>query len=258
MHAQFVTAKCSLFLGDACSFYGSLTSSWPPNLPSLPSTSSTSCVRHHHIRSLTQVYELQASGRSFSSGQQGILCKALWHDSTALCNPSSSPYFLLHAKREFKRGNVVSKLSEGDSALATSNEALAAQSSATGASNETEESAPRRPTASLRKAGDDIVDILRVFLGLLQNPVGSVDVYAAAGRIALERVKADAEALCEREDGEEGETKLQVVFELLRTTKLLALDVDLIRSARKQETLMGRLKQAEVHCKQAISLAEAL
>lgn len=112
-------------------------------------------------------------------------------------------------------------------------------------------SEPRSSKPAIATAGDKMVNILTVFNGLLERPFGSGQSIASAGYVVLERIKNDADSQCEGD-------KQQIVFELLRVVKLLTMDMDLVASAQKPQTLVDRLNQARLHCKQAISLARAL
>jgi hypothetical protein len=50
----------------------------------------------------------------------------------------------------------------------------------------------------------------------------------------------------------------QLLFEVIRVTRLLDMDMKLIRAAQKEATLLERLDTARKHCKEAILLANAL
>ena len=111
----------------------------------------------------------------------------------------------------------------------------------------------RKKAAPVVARGVGIVDILTIFGNLLERPFSSGGTIAAAGYVVIEKVSADVEAM-----SDDPEVNQQYVFELLRLAKLLSVDMDMVASSRKLETLLERLQQATAHTKQAIQLAQAL
>ena len=111
----------------------------------------------------------------------------------------------------------------------------------------------RKKAAPVVARGVGIIDILTIFCNLLERPFSAGGTIAAAGYVVIEKVSADVEAM-----SDDPEVNQQYVFELLRLAKLLSVDMDMVASARKLETLLERLQQATAHTKQAIQLAKAL
>ena len=111
----------------------------------------------------------------------------------------------------------------------------------------------RMKPAPVVAKGAGIVDVLNIFVNLLERPFSAGATIAAAGYVVIEKVSADVEAL-----SDDPKVNQQYVFELLRLAKLLSVDMDMVASARKLETLLERLQQATAHAKQAIQLAKAL
>ncbi|GJP37938.1 hypothetical protein CLOM_g22386 [Closterium sp. NIES-68] len=141
---------------------------------------------------------------------------------------------------------------------------------------------------------ETILDVLFVFGGLLDRPFGSGQSIAAAGRVVLARIEQEMDALrCEDEGGAaaaaamrtgaaavprsglegvaadttEGEgqarrggagNRQQVLFELVRMVQLLAVDVQMVGAAVKEETLLKRLEEAKSHCQLAMRLVKSL
>jgi hypothetical protein len=104
-----------------------------------------------------------------------------------------------------------------------------------------------------RGNGRAIANMLTVFGGLLDRPFGSGAAVAAAGSAVIERVQDEVETLKQEERVNE-----QLLFEVIRVTRLLDMDMKLIRAAQKEATLLERLDTARKHCKEAILLANAL
>ncbi|KAH7365441.1 hypothetical protein KP509_18G028300 [Ceratopteris richardii] len=100
--------------------------------------------------------------------------------------------------------------------------------------------------------GAAIADVLQIFNNLLERPYGGGVPVANAGGAVIERVTNDVQEL----RGQEGVSD-QVLFELLKVVKFLEMDMELVRAAQKEETLMQRLEAAQVHCKQAIAIANS-
>ncbi|GBG74771.1 hypothetical protein CBR_g19283 [Chara braunii] len=101
--------------------------------------------------------------------------------------------------------------------------------------------------------GAQVADILYVFGGLLDRPFSDGDMIAKAGRIAIERLQGDVKELFQHDDVDQ-----QLLFELERCLKLLNVHIDLIGAAKKRETLLQRLEEAKVPCRQAMQIAENL
>lgn len=132
------------------------------------------------------------------------------------------------------------------------------------------------------KLGEAIVDVLYVFGGLLDRPFGSGQSLAAAGAVVVARVRAEVGAALpqgtsgvpqpETEEGripaqsapltatspQEEQKKVQICFEILRLMQLLSVDLELMKAAVKEETLLPRLEAAKAKCKTAMGLAKQL
>lgn len=113
--------------------------------------------------------------------------------------------------------------------------------------------AGRRFVDLKRGKGLVIADVLMVFGGLLDRPFGSGRSIAGAGEVVIERVLKETEILRGKDDVDE-----RLIFELLRVLRLLEMDLELLRAARKDETLLERLEGAKVHCRQAVLIANAM
>lgn len=109
------------------------------------------------------------------------------------------------------------------------------------------------PIPITRGNGQTIVNILSVFRGLLDRPFGSGASVAAAGSAVIERVQDEIETI-----KEEDRVNEQLLFEVIRVTRLLDMDMKLISAAQKESTLLERLDTARKHCQEAILLANAL
>lgn len=97
-----------------------------------------------------------------------------------------------------------------------------------------------------------IAELLQIFGNLLERPFGGGECVANAGAVVIERVALDAQAL----RGQEGVSD-QIIFEMLKLLRLLEMDMDLVRAARKEETLLKRLESAKAHCRQAFLIASS-
>lgn len=97
-----------------------------------------------------------------------------------------------------------------------------------------------------------IAELLQIFGHLLERPFGGGESVANAGGAVIERVVTDAQGL----RGQEGVND-QVIFELLKVIRLLEMDMELVRAAKKEETLVKRLETAKMHCKQAFVIARS-
>eukprot|EP01018_Ginkgo_biloba_P008881 Gb_15735 [translate_table: standard] len=106
-----------------------------------------------------------------------------------------------------------------------------------------------------RPKGAVVADFLGKLEFLLDRPFGSgsADTLASVGGIVVEKVKEEIDVI--RAKDEVPEHKIN---ELVRVVRLLEVDLRFVRSARKEETLCQRLEQAQMHCKQAILVANAL
>ncbi|KAG0622809.1 hypothetical protein M758_3G125300 [Ceratodon purpureus] len=109
------------------------------------------------------------------------------------------------------------------------------------------------PIPTTRGNGRNIVNILTVFGGLLDRPFGNGASVAAAGSAVIERVQEEIETL-----KDEDRVNEQLLFEVIRITRLLEMDMKLLSAAQKESTLLERLDSARQHCKEAILLANAL
>lgn len=101
--------------------------------------------------------------------------------------------------------------------------------------------------------GEIVARMLSVFKGLLDRPFGSGASVAAAGSAVIERVQEEIETLTQEDQVNE-----QLLFEVIRVTRLLEMDMKLIGAAQKESTLLERLDSARNHCQEAILLANAL
>ncbi|KAJ7555092.1 hypothetical protein O6H91_05G022200 [Diphasiastrum complanatum] len=128
-----------------------------------------------------------------------------------------------------------------------------AQASEEGSIKQESDGISREKKVPRKRNGAAIVDVLKVFEGLLERPSGSGQIMAAAGSVVVERVKAEAESLHNKDDVE-----AQLIFELLRSVQLLEMDMQLVVAARKESTLLERLSKAKERCQQAIKLANSL
>jgi len=111
------------------------------------------------------------------------------------------------------------------------------------------------PIPITRGNGEAIASMLSMFKGLLDRPFGTGANVAATGSAVIERVQEEIENL-KQEVGDEVDE--QLVFEIIRVTKLLEMDMKLISAAQKESTLLERLDSARKHCQEAILLANAL
>lgn len=111
------------------------------------------------------------------------------------------------------------------------------------------------PIPITRGNGEAIASMLFMFKGLLDRPFGTGANVAATGSAVIERVQEEIEVL-KQEVGDEVDE--QLVFEVIRVTKLLEMDMKLISAAQKESTLLERLDSARKHCQEAILLANAL
>lgn len=134
---------------------------------------------------------------------------------------------------------------------------------------------PPRPSL-----GDQIQDVLYIYGGLLDRPFGSGQSLAAAGAVVVERVRAEVNAALPSGAGQAGpageqgmpvssapimaatpqeeQKKVQVCFEILRLMQLLSVDLEMMKAAVKEETLLPRLEAAKGKCKSAMALARHL
>ena len=101
--------------------------------------------------------------------------------------------------------------------------------------------------------GKTLASIFTVFGGLLDRPFGSGASVAAAGSAVIERVEDEIETLRKEDEVDE-----QLLFEVIRVTRLLDMDMKLISAAQKESTLLERLDTARKHCQDAILLVNAL
>lgn len=101
--------------------------------------------------------------------------------------------------------------------------------------------------------GESVTRMLSVFKGLLDRPFGSGASVAATGSAVLERVQEEIETLKQEDLKDE-----QLLFEVIRVTRLLEMDMKLLSAAQKESTLLERLDNARKHCQEAILLANAL
>ncbi|MCO5600748.1 hypothetical protein L7F22_054863 [Adiantum nelumboides] len=97
-----------------------------------------------------------------------------------------------------------------------------------------------------------IAELLQIFGHLLERPYGGGESVANAGGTVIERVINDVQEL----RGKEGVSD-QVLFELLKMIRLIEMDMELVRAAKKEETLLKRLETAQMHCKQAYVIASS-
>ncbi|KAI5083666.1 hypothetical protein GOP47_0003409 [Adiantum capillus-veneris] len=100
--------------------------------------------------------------------------------------------------------------------------------------------------------GTLIAELLQIFDRLLERPYGGGECVANAGGAVIERVVNDVQQL----RGKEGVSD-QVLFELLKVIRFLEMDMELVRAAKKEETLIKRLETAQMHCKQAYNIASS-
>ncbi|MCO5605128.1 hypothetical protein L7F22_059308 [Adiantum nelumboides] len=97
-----------------------------------------------------------------------------------------------------------------------------------------------------------IAELLQIFGHLLEHPYGGGESVANAGGAVIDRVVNYVQEL----RGKEGVSD-QVLFELLKMIRLIEMDMELVRAARKEETLLKRLESAQMHCKQAYVIASS-
>jgi len=93
---------------------------------------------------------------------------------------------------------------------------------------------------------------------MLSSPVYRVTItwhypFIATGSAVIERVQEEIETLTQEDQVNE-----QLLFEVIRVTRLLEMDTKLISAAQKESTLLERLDSARNHCQEAILLANAL
>lgn len=104
-----------------------------------------------------------------------------------------------------------------------------------------------------RGKGAILADIFMIFGGLLDRPFGSGSMIAAAGSAVIEKVLEEIENV-KIEDG----VNEQLVFEVIRVTRLLEMDLKLVSASQKESTLLERLDVAKKHCREAVLLANEL
>lgn len=109
------------------------------------------------------------------------------------------------------------------------------------------------PIPITRGKGETVANFLTVFKGLLDRPFGTGASVAATGSAVIERVQDEIENL--KQDDTINE---QLLFEVIRVTRLLEMDMKLISAAHKESTLLERLDAARNHCQDAILLANEL
>nr|GEV74475.1 hypothetical protein [Tanacetum cinerariifolium] len=103
-----------------------------------------------------------------------------------------------------------------------------------------------------KPVGYVIMDFLEKLEELMDKEYGSTDLLAKVGEIVSERAREVAEEL-----RDEGKVEDRMVTELFRVLKLLEMDLVMVKSAVKEETLKERLSQAKARCRQAILVANS-
>ncbi|KAF3779943.1 hypothetical protein EJ110_NYTH35877 [Nymphaea thermarum] len=98
-----------------------------------------------------------------------------------------------------------------------------------------------------KKKGYMIMDFLDKLEGLMGRQYGTTELLAKAGGIVAERVREEAEILRNK-----GEVEDRLVLELFRVLKLMEMELEMVKAAKKEETLNERLEQAKARCRQAI------
>ncbi|XP_031499753.1 protein CHLORORESPIRATORY REDUCTION 41, chloroplastic [Nymphaea colorata] len=103
-----------------------------------------------------------------------------------------------------------------------------------------------------KKKGYMIMDFLDKLEGLMSRQYGTTELLAKAGGIVAERVREEAEILRNK-----GEVDDRLVVELFRVLKLMEMELEMVKAAKKEETLNERLEQAKARCRQAILVADS-
>ncbi|PWA82569.1 hypothetical protein CTI12_AA176880 [Artemisia annua] len=103
-----------------------------------------------------------------------------------------------------------------------------------------------------KPVGYVIMDFLEKLEELMDKEYGSTDLLAKVGEIVSERAREVAEEL-----RDEGKVEDRMVTELFRVLKLLEMDLVMVKSAVKEDTLKERLSQAKARCRQAILVANS-
>lgn len=104
-----------------------------------------------------------------------------------------------------------------------------------------------------RGKGAILADIFMIFGGLLDRPFGSGSMIAAAGSAVIEKVMEEIENVKQGDGVNE-----QLLFEVIRITRLLEMDLKLVSASQKEFTLLERLEIAKKHCREAVLLANEL
>ncbi|CAN6458001.1 unnamed protein product [Victoria cruziana] len=103
-----------------------------------------------------------------------------------------------------------------------------------------------------KKKGYMIMDFLDKLEGLMGRQYGTTELLAKAGGIVAERAREEAEILRDK-----GEVEDRLVIELFRVLKLMEMELEMVKAAKKEETLNERLQQAKARCRQAILVADS-
>lgn len=96
------------------------------------------------------------------------------------------------------------------------------------------------------------MDFLDKLEGLMGRQYGTTELLAKAGGIVAERAREEAEILRDK-----GEVEDRLVIELFRVLKLMEMELEMVKAAKKEETLNERLEQAKARCRQAILVADS-
>ncbi|KAK1279414.1 hypothetical protein QJS04_geneDACA019834 [Acorus gramineus] len=96
----------------------------------------------------------------------------------------------------------------------------------------------------------DFLEKLETLMG--KGSYGSAELLAKVGGIVSERAVEEAEVL-----REEGEVEERRVTELRRVLRLMEMDLEMVKAARKEDTVKERVDQARARCRQAILVARS-
>lgn len=109
-----------------------------------------------------------------------------------------------------------------------------------------------KPIEVEKPTGHVIMDFMQKLAELMDREFGSADLLAKVGEIVAERAREEAALL-----RDEGKVEEMMVTELGRVLKLMEMDLVMLKSAVKEETVKERLEMAKARCRQAFLVANS-